>query len=454
MKSKFLWMTTLAVLAFACLPVLAQDGGDEGDAKFKVKGEVRFRGEFVSNYNDFSDDVVAPADDDDFNFFPYRVRLGMWGAFTKNVEGYIEFQTGDAAGLDSAQRDVITTTNNDLELYMGFLKLNSVGGSNLDLTIGRQEVVFDNELFLGDLDFYNGISHDGFRADWNTSAGPLSVFWYHLNETFQADADADFFGGHFTFDNVFEDGDIGVYAYYLRDDGGMNTPPASGVDRVDLLTIGGRTGREVQGSSGLMWNAEIAIQTGTLKNSGLVALCADECDIFATVIEGAIGWNFNVGDRDHLVFGRIYSASGDDDAADDELGTFQPLFQDFHNRLGIADIVRGVNVAAGSIGYQYKMSRTTLGVEIFNFMVLEPETDAVYVGDTSGVPGRFGRMISNGVDESDLGQEIDFTYDYAYSKHLSFGAGLGVFAPGEAIKLALASDDSAVRIYGQARLRF
>ena len=54
-------------------------------------------------------------------------------------------------------------------------------------------------------------------------------------------------------------------------------------------------------------------------------------------------------------------------------------------------------------------------------------------------------------------------YNFDYTDNLSFGAGLGYFMPGQAIESAtdpdgagpLAGfDDAAVRLYGQARLRW
>ena len=123
-KSKFLVWAGILAIVFTAAPAIASshDDDDEGDHKFKAHGEVRARGEFVSNFYDFNDDGVdSLGNDDDFGFFPYRVRLGISGQFTDNLYGYVELQNASAWGLHSEQRDVLFSNFDNIDLYMGYI---------------------------------------------------------------------------------------------------------------------------------------------------------------------------------------------------------------------------------------------------------------------------------------------------------------------------------------------
>lgn len=460
----------LAVLLIAATPILAVD-----PPKIEWHGEVRVRGEYVDNFSDFnsdSDSMMYGGSDDAFEFFPYRARVGVGGEFANNVHGYIELQAADALGSELEQRDVLSSNDSNIDLYLATIIAKQIGGSNTDLAFGRQELRFDNEFLLGDLDFYNGVSHDGVRATWNFESGPLDAFWFRLNETFDDDADTDFWGVHYTWDDVLEKGDIGVYGYYLRGD------TVSGTGRLDVYTIGGRAGQDREGESGFVWNAEVAFQVGTLGNAGVMG---EDADVSGLGFEGWFGYNWNVGETDHRFMGEIYYGSGDDDDTDDEANAFITLFQDFHdatNRLGVADVVAGSNVMAISLSYEFVHGPHSVLVELFDFSAMEAGQDShLTVSPTQvgfGLPGDFNGVAVTSGDpdgagpleansEDSIGQELDIVYNFDYTEHLSFGAGMGYFMPGDAVQNAtdpdgsgpLAGfDDSAVRLYGQARLRW
>lgn len=457
-------MKMLSVLGLLCAlvltasPVLAQATDDGG--KIQFHGEVRLRGEFVDNFEDFdSNGINALGDDDTFDFFPYRARVGVGGEFANNVFGYVEFQTADAMGLDSEARSVLFSNSDNVDLYLANITMKSVRGSKVDLTFGRQEIKFDTEFLLGDLDFYNGVSHDGVRATWNLGSGPLDGFWVRLNESFEADADTDFWGVHNTWNNVLKDGDIGAYGYYLRAD------TTTGVGRTDLFVIGARAGQDVKGADGFFWNAELAGEFGNIGK--VMAPDGSDASITAFGGEGWFGYNWNAGELDHRLSGRVYYATGDGDPTDDSAEAFIPLFQDFHdasNRLGVADAVYGSNVTALSIAYNLYTGPHHFGAEFFSFTTNEAAQDvdatsAVFptrIGfDFTGAPGTFNgvAVTPNGNDENALGMEFDVLYDYQYSKNLAFNTGLGYFMPGTAVEDATGgAGDAAVRLFGQARL--
>ena len=465
MRAKAFAVLGLAALILAATPILAAPE----PPKFTWHGEVRLRGEFVDNYSDFDsdgNDAFGEGNDDAFDFFPYRARVGVGAEFANNISGYIELQAADAWGTEDAQRHVLESNDSNIDLYLAMIQAKSIGGSKTDLTFGRQELRFDNEFLFGDLDFYNGVSLDGVRATWNFDSGPLDGFWFRTDETFDADADTDILGAHYTWANVLKNGDIGAYGYYVRAD------TTSGIGRQDIFTVGGRAGQHRDGDSGFVWNGEVAFQTGTIGNLGVGG---DDADIAAFGFEGWFGYDWHSGETDHILQGKVYYGSGDDDATDDEANAFNTLFQDFHdatNRLGAADMVQGSNVLAVSLGYNFKHGPHDVLVEVFDFHTAEANQAAhLNVSDTTvgffpgSFPGDFdgAAVTPNANDEDSIGQELDVVYNFAYTDNLSFGAGLAYFMPGQAIEDAtdpdgagpLAGfDDAAVRLYGQARLRW
>jgi hypothetical protein len=451
------------------------------------KGGIRLRGEAEENFVDFGSEVLG-TDDDSGYFMPYRAQLGMLGRLPKDIYGFIDLQAWGWFGNTAHKNqrpfpgqgdDEFSSTDANVDLFQAWIKMDKIGGTNSELILGRSKVALDREFLLGDLDFYNGTSHDGFRYRWANDDNAIDGFWYvleawnvpglgEIGEVGQYNSNL--VGAHWTNTGWIDGGDVSAYLYYnnfpqenLSDDGS-----------IDMFTVGARTGKHRRGESGFIWNAELAGQFGTIAKAIVVPDTAD-ADIMAYGAEGMFGYNFSKS-ADHEVFGRMYYASGDDDPTDDKNEVFNPLFQDFHNRLGIADAVPNTNIASFSIGYNFRKGAHRLGVELFDFALVATESQDQFdygfgfesrVGhgpfQTLGACSQFvvsfecgGRAVTGtGSDDKGIGQEFDILYDYHYSKHLKFNVGMAFFMPGEAIKVNNGgNDDTAHRIYAQAVLNF
>ena len=460
------WLLVLAMLSLA-LPVWAQDDDAEEDGRsWSFHGEVRLRGEYQNNYTDFNDErgmflptIPVLIEDDNVNFFPFRVRLGVQAQLSENLLGEVQIQAADAAGMHREQRDVLFSNPGGIDLYTGFIHWNGIGGSGTSMRFGRQEIVVGNEFFFGDLDFYNGISFDSYRLSWANDTARFDFWWARTNETFQADADTDIFTV-----NIGADADRGdsfdFYAHNLRDD------EVSGTNRTDLLVIGARWSRQNGGSSHFVWNVEVAWQDGRIGNLDPgTGITGSDRFVSAWGGEGMFGYNWNsTGNNDHRVYGHAYLASGDRAADDNKSTEFNTLFQDFHDRLGKADIVQGTNITSVGVAYEGMFGeKHGVGVDIMAFLINRPMESATILASMGGrfdgfaIPATINNASLSGdqLSEDDLGQEIDLWYDYYYSKNVSFGVLAAVFLPGEAIAQVNAGfDDMAFRLSAQARLRF
>jgi len=181
-------------------------------------------------------------------------------------------------------------------------------------------------------------------------------------------------------------------------------------------------------------------------------------DLSGNVAEAMFGWNFKVGNIIHRPYGKYEMASGNKTPSggglDDKDEGFRPFFTDFHNRLGHGDWFAltggnpsfagaglagtgGGGISAFSLGYTGWTGRHTWGAEFWDYSLAE-DTD---LGAPDGTT-------------SDLGTAIDLFYGFNYSKNVTFEASWSQLSPGDALTGAAGPDDSAMRLYGQARLRF
>jgi hypothetical protein len=442
-----------AVLAAALVALVApQAFAAEGDEKFKMHGEVRFRGDYQANNDDFDDNA-----DDQALYWPYRVRLAFEGNFTKNVSAWIEVQNAGVAGGNSTtpipsffRTGAVQDNGEGIELYQGNLTLDKLWSDRFSLTFGRQELSLGNELLLGDNDFYNGFSHDGITGRWDFDKVDITVWYLRTNEgsvsnfasaippgpgfnvPSPVDGGQDFYGGYATW-NFKDDQDFDFYLMYQDY---RYTAILDPFELADITTVGARYDREVMGENGFFWNIEYATQFGTGEFDGNL-LTEEDAD--GDVIEALFGYNFNRGDNDHKIYGRYASASGDDPNSADWEG-FIGVAGDVHERLGRGDWLAldtyfyvSEGITAWSVGYNgFYNERHEFGLAYWDYSV-EDDT---------------------GLTSDEIGEAYDIWYGFNYTRNVAFEFSYSSFSPGDFVTGGAPPDDDVSRIYGQARLRF
>src|SRR3989441_10239579 len=107
---KLLYVALLAigVIILMTPPAMAQE-----EKPFTLHGELRFRGEYDANTQDFDKNDNT----DNFDYWPYRVRIAAEGKFAKNVTAWIEFQNGSVLGNVGLPPPTGTGTAREAELY-------------------------------------------------------------------------------------------------------------------------------------------------------------------------------------------------------------------------------------------------------------------------------------------------------------------------------------------------
>ncbi len=432
---KLLYVTLLAIGVVIMLapPVMAQE-----EKPFTLHGEVRTRGEVDANTQDFDKDGPV----DNYSYWPYRVRIAAEGKFTKGVTAWLEFQNGGVFGSNTTTvRDGSDANGGQAaELYQGNITLDKIWWKSFSARIGRQEIVAGTELLLGDLDFYQGQTHDGLTGTFKLKRGSFLLIATRVNQGLVDNEDAgflppdvlgtdvthnsNFFGAYTTWD--VKVGTLDIYLLDLKDHQLLR----------DITTFGARYGRDMTNKSGLFWNVEFAQQSG----DSTAAL-----DAKGNVLEGWIGWNLKAGKNNHRFYARLGRASGDDDATDGDDNRFIPLFGDFHNRLGHGDFFQlsgnptGLGAGVGNLGIQ------GLGFGWNGMFTDKHEVGAEFWSFTSDK--------ENAAGEDKLGTEFDAWYGYNFSRNLAFIGSLSQLSPDDGLTGG-GMDDSVTRLYGNARLRF
>lgn len=461
-----------------------------GDKKFSIHGEVRFRGEGWSNLTDFTD-TRGNNTDDDFDIWPWRVRLAAKGDLGHDIWVYGEFQGAGVAGggvfgeNNPFFGDDAEVLGGDVSIYQGWVKVKDLGNTVLDLTFGRQEIVFDRGLHFSAQPFYTGIHHDGVSADWDWDNFGVHGFWIRNTEMnsgiglgcsslssgppsflcTNTDADNDTLGVHFKH-TLGDEGRTDVaYYLFLQTQNATAIDSSVGEERGKIYTLGGRWGHWTKGENGWIWNLEAAVQSGDFQPCAAPGFfgsgtCTSEAlDQKSLVFEGSGGYVWHSGKTDQKLWGGYTMASGDDDPNDDDQEAYVPLFTDVHNRLGYADLWAMSNITAYSAGYKANIDdRHTFGATLWQFNKTEDEGTSF-----SPVTGMFidcTPPVGSTCDD-DLGQELDLFYGYNLSSNFGFDVAWSIFKPGDAVEdhfngfgFNNDGEDNAWRLTGQARARW
>jgi hypothetical protein len=452
MKKVLLAVLAGALTGMAFVPALAADESD----KFTFNGEVRSRFEYLDNYWDLTDNQTSgDANDDSVALAPYRVMIGMTGNFTKNVTGHIDLQyAGTFGDRYDPQWDFFNPPGQfdtpyyqataGVQLYTGWIDMAKIGGTDLGFRLGRQEHTYGTELFMGDNDYYAGLSFDGLTGMWQHGSNDLNFFYYKIAEDNYYTGgvggganDSDLFGA--TYDWHFNNGwgTVGGYLLFGQDLNG-NGPVFAQDSKV--ITYGARWNREMMNGDKLNmfdWNIEIAAQSG---DAGEPGFPNPQIDLAGWIGEGWFGFNFKAGNGHGRAHIGTLMTSGNKTSTTDKYEGFINYYGDFqeYNRFGDldwVDLFGQQNITDFNIGYDHWFG------EQHHVMI------AYHM---------FSETESNGAASDKLGDEIDLTYDFVYSKNLSFQTTLGQASPGDAADAfyGVANGDSVTRVTLQAKLRW
>ncbi len=387
-------------------------------ASLTMGGQVRLR---LEDWNNFA---FTAANDD--NFLLSRVRLHsdlrLGPGFRVYVEGISALAT--ERDLPGGRRPL---DEDSADLLNAFVDVSTdLGDGGLTLRAGRQELSYGKQRLISPLDWANTRrTFDGARlltrtGDWKVDAFVTRWVQVEQHDFNDGDSGRDFYGVYATRPVTPWKATLDAYVLGLERDLAKFGPVSGAEER---YTIGSRLGGAWAG--GLDYDVEGGYQFGDVGRA----------DVSAWFVASQLGYTVPDCPVKTRWFIGFDQASGDDDPADGEVGTFNQLFPLGHAYFGGIDIVGRQNIQDFSCGVSAApLDKLSVRVEGHQFARAE-NTDALY--DAGGNVVRAGDAGSS----HDIGQEVDVVAEYKVDIHLAVQAGYSHFFAGDFIAQSGADED-------------
>ena len=411
-----------------------------GKLVFDFQEKMRF--EYRENNFDFNDSLDSLTDD---SWLLQRARLGMkikpveW--FTFYVQGQSSFE------LDSDRPNepgVLGAEGDDpMEIRQAWTQF---GRKEFNLTVGRQILSYGDERILGPLDWTNlGRTFDAARfhyekSDWWVDVFAASVVTFDSDEL---NASALFnnqgAGRNQVLSGVYFSS-TGLVPWQVTDLYGLELHESSSAGSTDFVTLGTRMKADAKKLNGWDYDTEMAVQFGEVGDRDLTAFAG----------HWGAGYNWLKCPWKPR-FGIEYNfATGDGDAADGDVGTFQNLFPTNHKFYGYMDVFSWQNIHNPAVSFSVQPTAKLKAQIDYHLFWLADTSDAWYrANGTTAV-----RPITPGAD-SFAGSELDVTLAYKFNKNLALQAGYSRFFAGSYLSDAgSGQSDDADFAYMQMQIDF
>ncbi len=410
------------------------------DGKLIFDFQERLRYEIRDNNFDFNDGVNSLTDD---SWLLQRARLGMkitpndWFSFYVQGQSSFEFDSDrpNVPGVLGAEGD------DAIDLRQAYIKL---GGKDLNVTIGRQILSYGDERLVGGFDWNNiGRTFDAVKlhygnADWSLEAFAASVVIPDAEEFNQSDLfDGNETGRNQIFSGVYFSNKswlpfqtTDAYVFHLHEE--------YAVGDTNFFTLGSRVKADPKKLNGFDYEAEMAVQFGEVKGGDLTAFAG----------HWGAGYNWlNSPIKPRLGIEYNY-ATGDSNASDGDVDTFQNLFPTNRKFYGNMDVFSWQNMHNPAVSFSVQPCKT---------VKLQLDYHAFWLADTNDAWYRANGVTKvrpiNGSASNFVGTELDFTASWKATKNLSFLAGYSHFFCGDYAKATGAADDADFG-FVQATLEF
>lgn len=444
-------LLTLTICAGAVLagppaksPAPVQPKPDENplsffDGKLVFDFEERLRFEYRENNYDFNSRLNTINDD---SWLLQRARLGMKFSptdfFTFYVQGQssFEFESNrpNIPGVLGAEGD------NEIDLFQAYIK---IGDRHFNATIGRQIMSYGDERLIGAFDWNNlGRTFDAVKLHYGTDTWNIEAFassvvvpkhgGFDQSDLFDGngtDRNQVFSGLYFTSTSLIPVQTTDFYALELHEE--------YSVGDTDFVTLGTRMKADPKKLGGFDYETEMAVQFGNVKGNDLQAFAG----------HWGAGYNWLQSAWKPRLGIEYNYATGDSNAKDGTVETFQNLFPTNHPFYGTMDLFSWRNLSNPAVSFSVQPTDKIKIKLDYNAFWLANTNDAWYrAGGTPVVP------IHPGAN-SYVGSEIDLNASWKITKNFILGAGYGHFFNGKYTDGTAASSDADFA-YAQVTIKF
>lgn len=410
--------------------------------KIRIGGEIRERYEYRDN-TDFNDNKA-----DTLSFAVSRTRVHLGVDVTSNIDTYVQIQDSRVFGSEAS------TASNDgnLDLHQGYINLKNVGGAPLAIKLGRQEIFFGDHRLVGNFGWSNiGRSFDGARLTYKAPMGSVDVWATTVKKenTRLATIDTVAGTGSATSADVATatqtrnaQSFYGIYAS-LKPAPILTIEPYL-MDRMDTTTapIENRytLGVRADAKAGMIdATGELAYQLGD--SAKVEAGKGADISAFALALKAGVTLPAPMSPRVGVEYDM---ASGDDNAADGDDGTFNNLFPTNHDKYGYMDLVGWQNMNDIRLSISAKPTPATAVSLDYHIFSLAEKNDNWY--RASGVALRKPTEMTG----DSIGSELDLWGSIMVMEKLKIDGAIAFFMPGDVV----APDDNSTWFYLQGTVPF
>lgn len=385
-------------------------------------GSVRLRPEFWKNFN-FGLQAPPPNDKDSDEFLLSRILFHgdfhLGETFRIFLEGKSSLSTGRdlPGGTGTLFRDTIDLQNGFLAVQLPI----PTDTFTLEARGGREELLLGRQRLVSPLDWSNTRrTFDGANLNIASRRFQAKGFWSRpvrvKRYDFNPSRGNQFFGVYSTMTDVqWVDGFDVYWLGLLREEIAFNETAGD----ENRHTMGGRIWGNIAGSL-FYYDGEFAYQVGDVGGA----------NINAFMFDGFVGRPVKIARRTPKFEIGFGYASGDDEAGDDKVETFNQLFPLGHAYLGFIDIIGRQNVIATRATALTDILWGVKGRLDFHYFWRASTDDAVYNAGGGVVrPGGAGTS-------ADVGAEIDLLLTRRFGRHFVTQFGYSHFLAGKFIDQA------------------
>lgn len=403
---------------------------DQEDTFLSLGGELRTRYEYSSSpgfglRTDSHDDYVLQR-----ILLHGDLRFGDREGL--NARAFIQLVGGYVGGQELPKPP---NQDNPLDLQQAFLDLSyndttqaSTSSPAARFRVGRQELGLGSYRLITSREPTNSrLNFDGIRATYMRPGLTLDAFL--LRPVKPEDGvfddgqdDNTTFWGLYAVSPLIPNRHLSIDYYYLglQRDNAVFSP---GVGDETRHTFGTRLWGLYQGWD---YDAEAILQFGSFDQSN------DDLDIFAWTVASNTGYTFENASWKPRIGLKLNVASGDTDANDDRLGTFNPLFPR-NNYFSDANLLAPYNFFDIHPSLQLRPSDSTLLTFAFDSFFRYSTKDAVFSPTGITIP-------ANASDAHFVGSTLSAQFDYNINRHISWTVSYVHFFRGDVVTDAGGTD--------------
>jgi hypothetical protein len=422
------------------------------DGKVVFDLQERLRWENRNNNYDFNSGARAVTDG---NWFEQRFRFGVT---IKPVEWLKIYAQGQDVREFNALRPNIPGTSgaegdDAFDLRQAYVEINNYAECPWGLKVGRQELSYGDERLIGVSDWTNyartfdaakiiykgrGFSFEAFSA----TPAIITRGKYDQSDLFNGNEthrDLVLSGAYLSLDSL-PFGTLDFYSFLLDQANGnaaysqglLNTAPPKGslLERSDFVTLGTRIKGDPTKLHGWEFSGEFAYQVGTVRGLNLNAYA----------LNAGAGYNFLDAPWTPRIFAEYNYASGDDNPASGDIGTFQNLFPTNHKFYGIMDMFSWQNMQDAHVSVSVKPAKSLTAQVDYYAHWLANNNDAWY--RSNGISTVRPLNVAAQDAGNYQGSELDFILTWNARKYLQIQGGYAHFFAGTYLKDTGAHDDA------------